>query len=194
MVTWTSRADRLDDAALLAAIALDDHAAATVFVRRHQQAVYGLAVTMCPDTMLAQDVAQQTFERVWRHAGSYDVRRGSATTWLLTITRRLCIDLFRAKSSKPTDPDELLRLLPPSPDSVEDTALARTEAGLLRAAVNALSPEQRRAVVFASMGGHTAAEIAEIEHIPLGTAKTRLRQGLIRLRADLPAEMHDARA
>ncbi len=185
MVTWTARADRLEDEALLAAIAQGDHAAATVFVRRHQRAVYGLAITMCRDETLAQDLAQQTFERVWRHAGNFDPRRGTVRTWMQTITRRLCIDVIRTTRSTPYDPIDLTALMPPAIASVEELGVARVEVHRLRGALDALSDEQRRAVLFASMGGHTAAEIAEIERIPLGTAKTRIRQGLMHLRAAL---------
>jgi RNA polymerase sigma-70 factor (ECF subfamily) len=185
MVTWTSHADRLDDSALLAAMALGDHKAAAVFVRRHQRAVYGLAVTMCRDTRLAEDLAQQTFERVWRHAGSYDARRGTAKVWMLTITRRLCIDVIKAKRATPIDPSDIALMLPPSNGSVEDTALARVEVVGLRPALASLPDEQRRVLLLASIGGHTMVEIADIEQVPVGTAKTRLRTALLRLRSEL---------
>lgn len=185
MVMWTSHADRLDDGALLSAMALGDHKAGAVFVRRHQRAVYGLAVTMCRDARLAEDLAQQTFERVWRHAGSYDARRGSAEVWMLTITRRLCIDVFRTKRSVPIDPADIALMLPPSSGSVEDTAVARVDVFGLRSAIASLPDEQRRVLLLASIGGHTTAEIADMEQIPLGTAKTRLRTALLRLRSEL---------
>ena len=185
MVMWTSHADRLDDGALLAAMALGDHRAATVFVRRHQRAVYGLAITMCRDARLAEDLAQQTFERVWRHAGSYDARRGSAKVWMLTITRRLCIDMFRTKRSTPIDPNDIALMLAPSAASVEDIAVANTEVSALRPAIERLPAEQQRVLMLASIGGHTLVEIADIEQIPLGTAKTRLRTALLRLRNEL---------
>ncbi len=188
---WTSHADRLDDSALLAAMALGDHKAATVFVRRHQRAVYGLAYTMCHDPLLAQDLAQQTFERVWRHAGSFDSRRASAKVWMLTITRRLCLDVYKAKKAVPIDPADLGLLMPLALDAVEDTVIARSEMQALRPALAALPLDQRRVLLLASIGGHTAAEIAEIEHIPLGTAKTRLRAALIRMRRELIPESVD---
>jgi RNA polymerase sigma factor (sigma-70 family) len=186
MVTWSSRADRLDDAALLAAIALGDEAACTVFVRRHQRAVYGVAVSVCGDSQLAEDVAQQTFERAWRHAASFDERRGSVRTWMLTICRRLAIDVIRARRAVPFDPNDLLIVLPASrPDLVEEQATTSTELVRVRSAMQRLPDEQRRAVLLASLAGLTAAEIAEVEQIPLGTAKTRIRLGLRRLRSQL---------
>jgi RNA polymerase sigma-70 factor (ECF subfamily) len=192
MVTWTAWADRLEDEALLAAIAQGDAVAATVFVRRHQRRVYGLAITMCRDEKLAEDLAQQTFERVWHHAGNFDPRLGSARTWVSTITRRLCIDVLRTTRSTPIDPIDLAALLPPDRASVEDLALAGVEVHRLRWAVAALPEEQRRAVLYSALGGHTAAEVAEIEDIPLGTAKTRLRQGMLRLRGLLVEGAVDA--
>ena len=161
-----------------------DRNAGSVFVRRHQRAVYGLAVTMCRDGRLAEDISQQTFERVWKHAGSYDARRGSVRVWMLTITRRLCIDVFRSTRPLPIDPSELLGLLPPAGGGVEDRATDHVEVQRLRAALLALPEAQLRVLLHASLGGCTAAEIAELEHIPIGTAKTRLRTALLRLRAE----------
>lgn len=184
MVMWSARADRLDDGALLAAMAAGDRNAGSVFVRRHQRAVYGLAVTMCRDSRLAEDVSQQTFERVWKHAGSYDARRGSVRVWILTITRRLCIDVFRSTRPVPIDPTELLALLPPAGGHVEDRATDHVEVQRLRGALLALPEAQLRVLLHASVGGCTASEIADLEQIPIGTAKTRLRTALLRLREE----------
>jgi RNA polymerase sigma-70 factor (ECF subfamily) len=182
---WSTHADRLDDDALLAAMAVGDQRAGGVFVRRHQRAVYGLAITMCRDPRLAEDLAQQTFERVWRHAGSFDARRGSAKVWMLTITRRLCIDAFRTRHSTPFDRDDIEPILPPAKGSTERDALDRVEVHGLHASISALPAEQQRVLLLASLGGHTLTEIAEREGIPLGTAKTRLRTALLRLRSEL---------
>ena len=181
---WSARADRLDDGALLAAMADGDRNAGSVFVRRHQRAVYGLAATMCRDSRLAEDISQQTFERVWKHAGSYDARRGSVRVWILTITRRLCIDVFRSTRPVPVDPMELLDLLPRAGGAVEDRAIEHVEVRRLRAALLELPEAQLRVLLHASLGGCTASEIAELEQIPIGTAKTRLRAALLRLRAE----------
>jgi RNA polymerase sigma factor (sigma-70 family) len=192
MVMWSSRADRLDDGALLAAMAGGDGTAASVFVRRHQRAVYGLAVTMCRDSRLAEDISQQTFERVWKHAGSYDARRGSVRVWILTITRRLCIDVFRSNRPLPIDPSELLGLLPAVSGAVDDRAIEHVEVRRLRSALQALPEAQLRVLLHASIGGCTASEIAELEQIPIGTAKTRLRTALLRLRSELsPTGVND---
>jgi RNA polymerase sigma-70 factor (ECF subfamily) len=190
MVLWTARADRLSDEALLAAIAAGEAQASVVFVRRFQRQVYGLAVTMVGDRTLAEDIAQQTFERAWRHAGAFDGRRASVRTWVMTICRRLAIDALRLRKAAPFDPDELAAMSPPSNGvQPEDRAIDLTEVGRVRSAVGALPDEQRRAVLLAVLGGHTAKEIAEREQVPLGTVKSRLRLGLRRLRAELVEEV-----
>jgi RNA polymerase sigma-70 factor (ECF subfamily) len=176
------------DDVLLAAMASGDQSAATTFVRRHQQRVYGLAMSILSDAGAAEDVAQEAFTRAWRHAGVFDAQRASATTWLLAITRNLAIDAARLRRSSPTDPTTLTALLGagagPGP---AEQAMARTEQRGLVEALSRLPEDQRRAVVLASIGGRTGVEISELEGIPLGTAKTRIRTALRRLREDLSA-------
>jgi RNA polymerase sigma-70 factor (ECF subfamily) len=187
-----SRADRADDAALLAGLALQDPAVSAAFVRRFQGAVYGMAVAITRDPGLAQDVSQEVFVRAWRAAGSYDVRRASVLTWLLTITRNAAIDVVRTRRQTPVE-DELLDQLVDdtlrSPD-LEENALHRLETEQAVRRLHRIAPEQARAVVLAVIGGCTAAEVGEREGIPLGTAKTRIRTGLRRLRESMEVE-HD---
>lgn len=181
-----SRADRADDAALLAGLALGDPAVSAAFVRRFQSAVFGLAVGITRDAAQAEDVAQEVFVRAWRAAGTYDVRRASVLTWLLTITRNAAIDAVRARRSTPTDDEILDQLvqdtLGESPD-LQETAMHRMEAEEAVRHLHEIAPDQARAVVLAVLGGCTAAEVGEREGIPLGTAKTRIRTGLRRMRA-----------
>jgi len=175
-----------DDDALLGAMAAGDQDAAARFVRRHQRQVYGLAISIVGNAATAEDVAQEAFTRAWRHAGSYDARRASATTWLLTITRNLAIDALRVRRSDPADPSTIAAMLGASdlPGPAE-LAEAGTDRRRLIEALGRLPVEQRRAVVLAAIGGRTSEEISRSEGIPLGTAKTRIRSALHRLRADL---------
>jgi RNA polymerase sigma-70 factor (ECF subfamily) len=170
----------------MAAMAAGDHGAVALFVRRHQRQVYGLALSVVGDPATAEDVSQEAFTRAWRHAASFDARRGSATTWLLTITRNLAIDAIRLRRSDPTDPVTMASLLgaarTPEPS---DLAVASADQRRLVQALGRLPVEQRRAVVLAAIGGRTGDEISKAEGIPLGTAKTRIRTALLRLRADL---------
>jgi len=189
MVRSHDRYDRLTDEALLAAIALGEQHAAAVFVRRFQRSVFGLAVTIVGDRNLAEDVAQQAFERAWRHAGSYDGRRAAVSTWLMTITRNLAIDTIRMRRPTPIDPFTAADLLAPLASDPADASVAGDDAHRLRRALARLPEEQRRAVVLATIGGRTTTEIGVIEGVPVPTAKTRLRTGLRRLREMMASEV-----
>lgn len=183
-----ARLDRLPDDALLAAVAVGERDAAAVFVRRFQRRVYGLALSIVHDTALADDVAQTAFERAWRHAGSFDARRGAVLSWLLTITRNVAIDVVRVRRAVPVDPATVGDLVAPAGADPAMDAVRSDQVRRLRLALSGLSEEHRRAVVLATIGGRTAMEIAAAEDIPLGTAKTRIRSGLLRLR-DAVAEV-----
>ncbi|HZQ59475.1 MAG TPA: sigma-70 family RNA polymerase sigma factor [Acidimicrobiales bacterium] len=181
-----------DDDALIGAMAAGDEQAAARFVRRHQRRVFGLAVSIVGDPATAEDVAQEAFTRAWRHAGSYDARRGAATTWLLTITRNLAIDAVRVRRSDPADPAVMATLLGASalPGPAE-LAEAGSDRRRLVEAMSRLPSEQRRALVLAAIGGRTTEEISRSEGIPLGTAKTRIRAAMHRLRAELVPPVPD---
>ncbi len=189
-VSLFSGADRVGDAALVAGLAVDDEAAAVAFVRRFQGPVFGLAVSITHDVGLAQDVSQEVFVRAWRAAGTYDVRRASVLTWLLTITRNAAIDCVRARRAVPTDSAVLEEMITatlqvPGP---EDEVVRHDERDAAVARLRTLPPEQARAVVLAVIGGRTAAEVSVVEGIPLGTAKTRIRTGLRRVREAMEAD------
>lgn len=177
--------DEPTDAALLVAVALGDGAACRSFVDRHASAVLGVAVSVCRDRTLAEDIAQRAFEQAWRHAASFDATKASARTWLLVITRRLAIDELRRRRPSPLPPDALGPLLAPSTADPERAGLAAVERARVSAALAELPEAQRRAVVLAALGGYSASEVAEVEDVPLGTAKTRIRLGMRRLRASL---------
>jgi RNA polymerase sigma-70 factor (ECF subfamily) len=164
------------DEALVAGLAGGDAGAATAFVRRFQARVFGLALTMVGDAATAEEIAQEAFTRAWRHAGAYDARRGRVATWLLSITRNLAIDHLRAKRTEPRDPETIRgaeRVLWATAGRHADAA--GREAAELRDALAELPADQRRALLLAALFGFTAREIGELEEIPLGTAKTRIR-------------------
>ena len=177
----------LSDEALLSGLAAGDADAATAFTRRFQSRVYGLVLTIVRDEGAAEDVAQETFVRAWRHAQTYDPRRGRVATWLLTIARNLAIDVVRVKRAEPLDPDVVITKLQQAgaAGSAIDQGFPPDERDRVRGAIIALPPEQRRALVLAAYLGRTAQEIGELERIPLGTAKTRIRAAMAKLRESL---------
>lgn len=176
---------RIPDEALLAGLAAGDPELAVTFVRRFQHTVFGVALAVTRDPQLAEDIAQQTFERAWRHAQIYDSRRGSVTAWLTTIAHNLAIDAVRSRRPEPVAPQDLDALLDAVTDTPERQALADEASATLRAAVAQLPGEQGRALVMAGIYGMTAQQVADWEHIPVGTAKTRIRTAMEKLRTTL---------
>ncbi|MGD0441265.1 MAG: sigma-70 family RNA polymerase sigma factor [Acidimicrobiales bacterium] len=184
-----TRDQGLSDESLLAGMAQGDEQAGLAFVRRYQGRVFGLALGMVGDAALAEDIAQEALLRAWRHAPVYDSRRGAVSTWVLTIARNLTIDALRMRRAVPTDPDDLVNLgLASSEASPDDTAVSSDAARGLYRALAGMGAEQRRALVLAYFYGMTAAEISASEQIPLGTAKTRIRAGLTKLRDTMTGE------
>jgi RNA polymerase sigma factor (sigma-70 family) len=171
------------DEALLAGLATGDREASAAFVRRFQRRAYGLARTIVHDSGTAEDVAQEAFVRAWRYAASYDARRGSVLTWLLTIVRNVAVDRRRLRQAEPLDPELLAsKLQLRDTGATRDEHSAVAERDQLRQALAVLPAEQRRALLLAAYFGRTAGEIAEDEGIPLGTAKTRIRTAMHRMR------------
>jgi RNA polymerase sigma factor (sigma-70 family) len=193
-------AAELPDEVLLAGLGAGDADLAVAFVRRFQRVVFGVAVAVLGDPATAEDVAQQAFEQAWRHSRMYDSRRGSVRAWLTRIAHNLAIDVVRSRASLPVAPDDLPVLLTamtggpelsqePGP---EHLALARDSAAGLRQALGELPASQARAVAMAGIYGMTARQVADAEGVPLGTAKTRIRDGLRKLRAAyLPQDIGD---
>jgi RNA polymerase sigma factor (sigma-70 family) len=174
----------LSDDSLLAGMALGDADAATAFVRRYQARVYGLALAIVGSTAVAEEVAQEAFLRIWRNAAAYDARRGQVAPWVLTITRNLSIDALRLRGEQPIAPDVLMATLL-SREEDHSRRPQYEDREQLRVALRALPPEQGRPIVLSVFYGLTAKETADVEGIPLGTAKTRIRRGIAKLREAL---------
>jgi RNA polymerase sigma factor (sigma-70 family) len=176
---WT-----LSDESLLAGLGAGDTQAAAAFVRRFQARVFGLAMSMVGDRHAAEDIAQETFVRAWKHAGAFDPRRGAVATWLLTIARNISVDVIRMRRADPVDPEALLASVGVGGDP-DDRLASADDSQRLRNAIRSLPEEQRRALVLAAFLGLTGREISEHEDVPLGTVKTRIRAGMLKLRAAL---------
>lgn len=175
----------MDDATLLAGFADGVPEVSVAFVRRFQGHVYAVAKAAVGDTAQAEDVAQHAFERAWRSARRYDPGKAGVRTWLTAITRNLAVDSLRARRPAPVDPADLIRLLGPSEDGPEPSSIRSESARSLLEAIHDLPPEQARALVMAGIYRLTAEEVAAAEGIPVGTAKTRIRAAMRKLRDEL---------
>lgn len=180
--------DDTSDESLLAGIALGDDQAGLVFVRRYQHRLFGLAIGIVGDPKLAEDVAQEAFIRIFRHAEVFDARRASVAAWAFTITRNLAIDVLRVRRDVPTDPEDRVFVALMSQDRTSEEIVEADALARVRVALADLPIEQRRAVLLAAMYGWSAAEIARTEAIPLGTAKGRIRLAMAKLRDSLEIE------
>ncbi|MGY2701032.1 MULTISPECIES: ECF RNA polymerase sigma factor SigK [unclassified Nocardioides] len=145
--------------------------------------VFGLALRVVRDRAQAEEVTQESFLEIWRTAGRYDPDRGSPLSWLLTITHRKSVDRVRsAESASRRDTTYQHHNQPVDHDSTAEAAQASLEARRVRGALAHLTEVQREAVSLAYLGGYTHTEVATMLDLPVGTAKTRIRDGLIRLR------------
>ena len=173
---------QIADDDLLRAISQGDESALAALYDRYRLILFSLILRILHDRQEAEDVLQEAFLQVWRRAGDFDPARGRAFTWLVTIARSRALDRLRMLSSRSrfVDTDEGTL-----PDNAGDTAqeLVRSEEGeLVRKALKELPDEQRCTLLLAYFEGLTQTEIAARLGDPLGTVKTRMRSGLIKLR------------
>ena len=144
---------------------------------------YGLAVRVVRDPSQAEEVAQEAFLEVWRTAGRFDPRKGSAVSWILTLVHRKAVDRVRsAEASTRRDTTYHQASQAVEHDSTAEAANASMEARRVRQALHSLTEVQRQALELAYFKGYTHTEVASMLDLPVGTAKTRIRDGLIRLR------------
>ena len=130
-----------------------------------------------------EDVAQEAFVKAWRHASTYDARRGRVSTWLLTITRNASVDAVRYRHEDPMDPSLLVAMLSPGRTAGSDETT--DDSLVLREALAGLPLGQREPILLMTFSGMTAKEIAARDDVPLGTVKTRVRRGLRAMRERL---------
>jgi RNA polymerase sigma-70 factor (ECF subfamily) len=172
---------------LLKRVSAGDRGAFLALYDRYASRVYGLALHMLRDKMSAEEVAQETFLKLWTRADSFHPDKGSFPIWLLTIARRTALDRIRLESRRPAiaePPDEYgdWNHLP-HPDSISEEA----RWGSVRLALEALPAEQQAVISLSFYFGLSQSQISEHLGIPLGTVKTRMRLGMEKLRDALGA-------
>ncbi len=138
---------------------------------------------MCRNPAIAQEVTQEVYLEVWRQSARYDIERGSALAWMLTIAHRKSVDRVRsAEAADRRDVTHAARTAGRPFDETAERVESRLDAQRVHRALAGLTEIQRQAVELAYLGGYTHTEVASLLDLPLGTAKTRIRDGLIRLR------------
>jgi RNA polymerase sigma-70 factor, ECF subfamily len=148
--------------------------------------VLGLVRRLLKDSAQSEEVTQEIFLEVWQNAKRYDPAKGSATTWILTMSHRRAVDRIRSsQSTRDRDTRIGLRDMETEYDSVSESVEIRVEHERVGQALLRLTELQRQAVTLAYYGGYSHSEVAEMLKVPIGTVKTRLRDGMIRLRDEL---------
>jgi RNA polymerase sigma-70 factor, ECF subfamily len=171
---------------LLASVATGDQQAFAALYDLMSSRVLGLVTRVLRDHAQSEEVMQEVFLEVWQNAPRFDVSKGAATTWIMTMTHRRAVDRVRAaQSSRDRDTKIGIRDYLIDYDSVAESVEITVENERVKKAMARLTELQRQAVILAYYGGYSHSEVAEMLHIPVGTIKTRLRDGLIRLRDEL---------
>lgn len=173
--------DRPDPDALLPRVARGDSRAFAQLYDALSASVYGVARRVVRDPNRAEDVTQDVFLEVWRKAPSFDEERGSAKTWVMTIAHRRAVDAVRRNESQKHN-DGQATLDEVSHDQPADQLLKEEEHTAVRGCLDTLTALQLESVRLAYFNGYTYAEVATLLGKPLPTIKTRMRDGLIRLR------------
>ncbi|HEY6186607.1 MAG TPA: sigma-70 family RNA polymerase sigma factor [Pyrinomonadaceae bacterium] len=179
------------DSELLHAVARGDEAALASLYDRYRLILFGLILRILHSRPEAEDILQDVFIQVWKTAANFDESRGRPFTWLVTLARSRAIDRLRALGSRQRVADEAMQAAPESTSDSEADALQSEQRGVVRAALKELPAEQREALVLAYFEGLTQTEIAARLGAPLGTIKTRMRSGMIKLRELLGERMKD---
>lgn len=173
---------QVSDNDLLRAVSRGDETALAAIYDRYRLILFGLILRILHDRQEAEDVLQEAFLQVWRRAADFDESRGRVFTWLVTIARSRALDRLRALGARARLADQAAQAPADQVGDAAEDALKSEQGTIVRQALTELPEEQRRALLLAYFEGLTQSEIAARLGEPLGTIKTRMRSGLIKLR------------
>lgn len=174
---------RDDVTGLLLRTGLGDERAFAALYDRTAAWVYGLVLRIVRNPSLSEEVAQEVMVEVWRQAARFDADRGSAQSWILTIAHRRAVDRVRSEqASSDRDRRVAAQAYAPAHDVVTEQVELNLDRQRVRHLLDQLTDVQRQTIELAYFKGYTHHEIAALLDLPLGTVKTRMRDGLIRLR------------
>jgi RNA polymerase sigma-70 factor (ECF subfamily) len=179
------------DVDILRSIARGDEQALSALYDRYRLILFGLILRILHSRPEAEDVLQEVFLQVWRKASDFDETRGRPFTWLVTLARSRAIDRLRSLGSRERTAQEAARDVSDTVSDAADDAVKSEQREIVRRALRELPEEQQRALLLAYFEGLTQSEIAARLGAPLGTVKTRMRSGMIRLRELLGERLGD---
>jgi RNA polymerase sigma-70 factor (ECF subfamily) len=182
--------DVSSDAALVQQLLRRDVRAFEQLYDRHSRIVYGLVLRILQQGSTAEEVVQDVFLQLWRNAGQYQASRGPFVPWLLTLARNRALDTLRLKSERQRRREDQTEELPQIAQvpQYEQALDEKRRAEVVRSLMSSLSAPQKKAIELAYFEGLSHTEIAEVLHEPLGTVKSWIRNGLIRLKEGLRAQ------
>jgi RNA polymerase sigma-70 factor (ECF subfamily) len=177
------------DATLVHRLLHKDVSAFEQLYNRHCRTVYGLLLRILQQAGTAEEVAQDVFLQLWRKAGQYDESRGPFVPWLLTLARNRALDTLRLKSERQRRREDQTEEIPPifAAPEYEKQLDEKRRAEKVRALIGSLDPQQKKAIELAYFEGLSHTEIANALKEPLGTVKSWIRNGLLRLKEELQA-------
>ncbi len=171
---------------LLGRVATGDQQAFAALYDQVSPRVFGLIRRLLVDHSQSEEVTQEVFLEIWQNATRYEPTKGGALTWILTMAHRRAVDRIRSsQSSRDRDVKIGIRDFVADYDNVAETVEVTIEHERVKEAMSQLTELQRQAVTLAYYGGYSHSEVSEMLKVPIGTVKTRLRDGMIRLRDEL---------
>ncbi|MFO0937131.1 MAG: sigma-70 family RNA polymerase sigma factor [Gemmataceae bacterium] len=169
------------DQELITGMAQQSREAFSTFFDHFSPRVFGIILSLLRNRTDAEDVLQETFLQAWNQAGRYDQSQSTPEGWIIMIARSRAIDRLRKNRRK----SQILRDSNANLSSVLDRTIQQDDEGRVRVALNFLEEELRKPIQLSFFSGFTHTEIAQLLNLPLGTVKTRIRQGILKLRNEL---------